>query len=148
MNTSEQRILIADDSDDLLEMWHHLLCRDAQYCCALAHDGQAAVELYDAARHSDNPFALLLLDVMMPELNGFQVAEYVRFTAGDAETKIVIVTGMPDELTDARARYVHAVEVWRKPVESAEFKRRVEYLVSERLAEWSLYPTSPVGKVS
>lgn len=126
------RVLIADDDDDARILWDKLLCRSGHYTCVLVEDGQKAIEAYDKARVEGFPFALIMLDVMMPRKNGFQVAEHVRFEAQDNDTCIVIATGSPDHLTAPRAQYVHAVEVWQKPLDVYEFRSRIDYLVEQR----------------
>ncbi len=124
------KLLVAEDDEDTRRLYRHLLCdgcTDRE--CVFAEDGRAAIIAYNAARAKGEPFDLLLLDVMMPRFNGFQVAEHVRFTCRDTETDIVIVTGDPDTWTNMRSSHVHAIEVWTKPLDATEFKRRISYLL-------------------
>jgi signal transduction histidine kinase len=87
MASTELRILIADDNQDacatlasLLELMGHTVRQ--------AHDGQAAVE---AAAEFDPQ--VVLLDIGMPRLNGYEACEQIRAQAGGAGRTIVACTG-------------------------------------------------------
>ncbi len=124
------KLLVAEDDADTRTLYKQLLCTgDPERECVFAEDGRAAIIAYNAARASGLPFSLLVLDVMMPHANGFQVAEHVRFTCGDTETAIVIVTGDPDTWTNMRSAHIHAGEVWSKPLDALVFKRGIAALL-------------------
>ena len=66
------RILVAEDNEFSAKLMQRLLARRG-HAVSLVHDGRAALALLDAER-----FDLLLLDVHMPELDGFQVIQTLR----------------------------------------------------------------------
>ena len=66
------RILIVEDEADIQELLDAYL-RDAGYDTALAGDGIEAVDLFQRG-----DFDLVLLDVMLPKLDGFGVCELIR----------------------------------------------------------------------
>ena len=80
-------ILVVDDNDDLRETVQMLL--EAQgFSVAAAADGRAALEhLRTGARP-----VLILLDLMMPDMNGWQFLEHMRRDPGTGAIPIVIMT--------------------------------------------------------
>lgn len=81
------RILIADDNQDACATLASLL-ELMGYCVRQAHDGQAAV---DAAADFDPQ--VVLLDIGMPKLNGYEACRHIRDQAGGATRTIVACTG-------------------------------------------------------
>lgn len=91
-----QKILILDDEQDLLEIYQEILARlPSQPEIRIAANGTEAI----AALESE-PFALLLLDLNMPQMDGFQVLAIVRRRFPALRT--VVMTGATDE--DLRGR--------------------------------------------
>ena len=85
--SQELRILIADDNQDACATLASLL-ELMGYCVRQAHDGQAAV---DAAADFDPQ--VVLLDIGMPKLNGYEACRHIRDQAGGAARTIVACTG-------------------------------------------------------
>ena len=83
-----KRILIVDDEKVVLDVLERILAR-LGYSTVVAHSGDTALELYAKEK---NFFDLVLLDVLMPGKNGFQIAEEMRRLKPDQ--RIVLVTGM------------------------------------------------------
>ena len=67
-----KKILIAEDEPDIRELLEAYL-RDAGYETAAAEDGVAALDLFQS-----QPFDLILLDIMLPKIDGFGVCELIR----------------------------------------------------------------------
>ena len=93
---SRQRILILDDEQDLLEIYQEILARlPSQPEISTSSSGAEAIAALEA-----NPYALLLVDLNMPTMDGFQVLAIVRRRFPALRT--VVMTGSTDE--DARGR--------------------------------------------
>jgi CheY-like chemotaxis protein len=91
-----QRILILDDEQDLLEIYQEILARlPSQPEIQTASSGTEAIAALEA-----NPFALLLVDLNMPQMDGFQVLAIVRRRFPTLRT--VVMTGATDD--DLRGR--------------------------------------------
>lgn len=91
-----QRILILDDEQDLLEIYQEILARlPSQPEIGTASTGIEAIAALEA-----DPFALLLVDLNMPTMDGFQVLAIVRRRFPALRT--VVMTGSTDE--DSRGR--------------------------------------------
>lgn len=110
------RILIVEDDADSASILDAYLRKDG-YCVAIAHDGSQAVRLY-AQLHPD----LVLLDLMLPEMNGTEVLSSIR-RAGD--TPVIIVTAIGDEPDKLGALRYGADDYVVKPYSPREVVARV-----------------------
>lgn len=108
-------ILIADDDADILALVSYRL-RRAGYDVVTAADGEQALTLAQERKP-----ALAVLDVMMPGLNGFQVAERL---AGDIP--VILLTARVQEADVARGFAAGAVDYIRKPFSPQELLVRVQ----------------------
>ena len=81
------RVLVADDNQDAAETLAALL-RAAGHETATAYDGKQALDLLDHGR-----FDVAVLDIGMPRLNGYDVAEQVRRGPKGAHIRLVALTG-------------------------------------------------------
>ena len=87
-------ILIVDDSETVL-MMHQMLMADAtRYRLLLGHDGEEAIEL--AVRHRPD---LILMDVQMPVMDGFEAVRRIREYAALKATPIIMVTTLDQALS-------------------------------------------------
>lgn len=117
------RILIADDNQANVELLEaYLVDRECQIECAV--DGQETLAKIDSFQPD-----LILLDVMMPKLNGFEVCEKIK---GDPETRrimVLMVTAL-NELGDIeRAVAAGTDDFLSKPVQKLELLKRVDNML-------------------
>ena len=68
-----QKILVVEDDFDIQELLQNFL-QEAGYEVTTANDGVEAIAFF-----SDRQFDLILLDVMLPKIDGFSVCELMRF---------------------------------------------------------------------
>ncbi len=128
----EVKILCVDDDPYTLEFNQELL-RSRGYTVLTAPDGRTALGV--AAR--ERP-ALMLLDIMMPGMDGFEVCRRLK---GDRElrtTAVIMLTALGDPHLNVRAFEAGAELVLQKPAESATILRTVEAalaLAASRSAE-------------
>ncbi len=113
------RVLIVDDNatnrrilQDMLGYW--------SMDPSVAADGQAALDELRRAAASGAPYRLVLLDCMMPGLDGFAVAERLRATAGLATTPVVMLTSSGQLGDIARCREVGIDGYLTKPINQSE----------------------------
>jgi CheY-like chemotaxis protein len=85
------RILVVDDNVDAAEMLSMLLELDGHEVCAV-HDGKAA--LTAAQTHRPD---VILLDIGLPELNGYEVAKWLRSHEAFRRTVVIAMTGFGQE---------------------------------------------------
>ncbi|MDA0243496.1 MAG: response regulator [Chloroflexi bacterium] len=115
----QSRILVVDDQALMREHMHRLLAREG-YELSFASNGREALEL--VAQFSPD---LVLLDVRMPEMDGFEVCQRIRENALTADLPIIMVTAFDDR--DARLRGIEAGadDFIPKPYDSLELRARV-----------------------
>lgn len=87
-----KKILVVDDSKTALMMERQILETRTAYHCVTASDGQEAVEKAEQ-EHPD----LILMDVVMPRMNGFEACKALRQRTSTREIPIVLVTTRGEE---------------------------------------------------
>ncbi|MCG3175745.1 MAG: Alkaline phosphatase synthesis transcriptional regulatory protein PhoP [Candidatus Omnitrophica bacterium] len=120
-----KKILIVDDETDLVDILRHRLER-AGYQVVTAYDGEQAM----AIAHEQRP-DLILLDIIMPRLDGQTVLRLLRADDGYREIKIVMVTACSDEDNRTLALKNGANDYISKPVELQGLCGKIEEIFSE-----------------
>ena len=127
MTTSRKfRVLIADDEPVNQELLEAFLL-DEGYELAFADDGADALEKTATFKPD-----LILLDVMMPKLSGFEVCEKIKKDPATAGVMVLMVTAL-SELGDVeRAVNVGCDDYLSKPIHKLELLKRVENMLKLR----------------
>lgn len=113
-----KKILIVDDEEDLLLMINHHLVKEG-YLVTQAKDGVKALDLLDKQR-----FDLIVLDIMMPEMDGFEVCRRIRMKGN--KVPIIFLTARSDELDEILGLEVGADDFIRKPFSIKTFISRTK----------------------
>jgi two-component system, sensor histidine kinase and response regulator len=116
------RILIVDDSPDNLFLIQTIL-QDADYQVDIADGGATAL-----AKLTQSPPDLVLLDVMMPGMDGYEVTRRIRQNPSLPFIPILLITAY-DQLSVAQGLDIGADDFIRKPVEFDELLARVRSLL-------------------
>jgi two-component system cell cycle response regulator len=122
MDTSTTTIFVADDNQALLQGLDRALSSSG-YTVRTAGSGDALFELLE---HAPNLPDLLLLDVMMPGMTGFDILERVRSDPRWADLPVMLVTAASDETLPVSALQGGAADFLTKPFRLAELLARVE----------------------
>jgi chemosensory pili system protein ChpA (sensor histidine kinase/response regulator) len=120
------RILIVEDDADIVRLSTRWLER-AGYSVEHAADGPAALDLLD----NDPLPALVLLDVMLPKIDGFEVLKRVRAAARTKGLPVIMVTSFSRDRDAAHARALGVNDYIVKPLMELDFLKRVERIVKE-----------------
>lgn len=120
-------ILVVEDDETISYTLRYILQREG-YTVHTLGDGREAI----AAVNGDAPPNLILLDLLLPFADGFQVIEAVRRRPGWARTPIVVLTASSQEQDIARALSQGATDVIVKPFQVVELLARVGRLVGTR----------------
>ena len=91
MNDSDYKVLLVDDEPDILDFLKYNLVREG-YQIFAATNGREAVNI--AKREHPH---LIILDIMMPEMDGIETCEELRRTAGLEDTIITFFTARGEE---------------------------------------------------
>jgi DNA-binding response OmpR family regulator len=121
------RILIVEDDEDLVNLSTHWLER-AGYTVEHAPDGNAALDLLD----NDPLPVLVLLDVMLPKIDGFEVLRRIRADTRTRNLPVVMVTSFSRDADAARGRELGANDYIVKPLMELDFLKRIEHIVKDQ----------------
>lgn len=116
------RILVVDDDRDIAQMFAVFLEMDG-HDVTTASSGEAAWEHYQTAKKMGEAFDLIISDLAMPFINGYEVAQRIR-DAGDDETRIVFVTAHPQGF-EQRTQEFGLSGLWMKPISAEELQSGV-----------------------
>ncbi len=125
------RVLIVDDEESVLELEKELM-ESFGYEVATASDGHQAVE------RAGEGFDLMLLDVMLPGLDGFQVVRMVRRKLDPYQLPIVMVTSMASREDRLIAIQAGANDFINKPLDITELRVRARTQIQMKNAHDSL----------
>lgn len=117
------KILVVDDEDRNLRLMEAMLI-PLGYEVVLAHDGEEALQ-----KVKEIPPDVILLDVMMPKMDGFEVARRLKEEEETQIIPIVMVTALREVADRVKALEVGADDFLSKPVERTELRARVQSLV-------------------
>ncbi len=115
-----KKILIVDDNSELLELLR-LGLKEAGFTVATATNGFDALE----KARSLTP-DVIVLDLVLPELDGFAACETLKTAAETAHIPIIVLTGLTSEFTRFAGLEAGADEYVMKPVTPAELVSRIE----------------------
>ena len=137
--TTKQRILIVDDEEDICMILSYSL-QKAGYEVLVAHSAEEALELLQSPiAHTPSPIDLILLDIMMGEMSGLEMAEKLKSENGNVKGEnhlppIIFLTALSDEDTVLKGFKLGADDYISKPFRIAEVLARVA-AVLRRTAE-------------
>jgi PAS domain S-box-containing protein len=119
-------ILIVDDQEANVQLLEQML-REAGYICVASSMNPQEV----CALHRKNRYDLILLDLQMPGMDGFQVMEGLKTNAADGYLPVIVLTAQPGH--KLRALQAGAKDFISKPFDLVEVKTRIHNMLEVRL---------------
>jgi two-component system aerobic respiration control protein ArcA len=116
-------ILLIDDDDSFRTAMTRFL-KGEGYKVTASLDG---TQLSDVL--GDDPLDLILLDVGLPWVNGFELAEILKESDDLSEIPLIFISGKADDLDIMRGKKLGAVDFLKKPFELKELKKKLEDLL-------------------
>ena len=121
------RVLVVEDDPDLVALVRRWLERDGHLVEHVA-DGAAAL----AALRRDPLPRLVLLDVMLPKVDGFEVLRQLRAEPRTKALPVVMVSSFSRDRDAARGRELGADEYIVKPLMELDFLKRIGHLIKDQ----------------
>ena len=126
-----KKVLLVDDDVEFCEATM-LLLESKGYEVVMAHDGKEGLTKVRAEKPD-----LVILDVMMPEMNGYDVCVVLKADAELKEIPIILLTAVDQDLfkttyTKAMGLMTEADDYIAKPVEPEELVQRIQGLLNDK----------------
>ena len=125
----KEKILIVDDAPWETQILGKALIND--YQVLTADDGAMAIELAS----SDDPPDLILLDIMMPEMDGYEVCRYLKSNEKTRDIPIIFISAKDAEQDETDGLKLGAVDYITKPISMAIVQARVNTHLRVKKAE-------------
>ena len=125
----EGNVLVVDDDRNAVDILNRLLTKEG-FVVQCAHGGREAL-----AQVAAHPIAVILLDVMMPDMDGFQVCEALRQNERTRGIPIILLTAKDDMETRVVGMRLGVSEFLTKPINKTELFARLRAQMHQRTIE-------------
>jgi DNA-binding response OmpR family regulator len=119
-----KRVLVVDDEPNIVMSLRFLMEREG-FQVEVASTGQAAVAALDR-----EPADLVLLDIMMPELDGFEVCQRIRNNPAWRATKVVMLTAKGRDIERDKGLALGADDYVTKPFSTRDLVAKVKRMLA------------------
>ncbi|HBL11048.1 MAG TPA: hypothetical protein DD379_06510, partial [Cyanobacteria bacterium UBA11162] len=133
INSTKGNILVVDDTPANLNILTEILSRKG-YKVRLAPSGKLALRSIEFA-----PPDLILLDIMMPEMDGYQVCKILKASEKTKDIPIIFISALYEVLDKMKAFSLGGVDYITKPFEVEEVLVRIENQLSIRRLSQQLH---------
>ena len=127
--TMPPRILVLEDEPDLLRALSIRL-RAAGFACETSSNGKDALE-----KIQRNPPMLLLTDLVMPDVDGYEVLRQLKANPRTASIPTIVLTAVPRHAIARRMHELEGTVVIHKPFEFGELLAKVQELIATSTPE-------------
>jgi two-component system alkaline phosphatase synthesis response regulator PhoP len=128
---NQAKILLVDDDPDILELLEYNLAKE-NYQLAKAYDGKEALEIAQVFKP-----ALIIMDVMMPIMDGIETARKIKLMPELKNTLILFLTARGEEFTEVAAFDAGAHDYIIKPIKPRALVSRINALLKREASEES-----------
>jgi PleD family two-component response regulator len=125
----EGNVLVVDDDRNAVDILNRLLTKEG-FVVHCAHGGREALTIVAA-----HPVDVILLDVMMPDMDGFQVCEALRQDERTRDIPVILLTAKDDMETRVVGMRLGVSEFLTKPINKTELFARLRAQMHQRTIE-------------
>jgi two-component system alkaline phosphatase synthesis response regulator PhoP len=119
----QKKIIVADDNENIREALTYLL-EDEGYQLQLAKDGAETIQKVKEFRPD-----ILFLDIMMPEINGYDVCRTIKSDPDLKSTYVIMLTAKGQAVEQERGKEVGADEYIVKPFSPMEILTKIKHIL-------------------
>jgi two-component system alkaline phosphatase synthesis response regulator PhoP len=119
----KKKILVVDDEKDIVDILKYNLEKEHEFDVFTAYNGKEALSLVE-----NNP-DLILLDIMMPELNGFEVCKQLKQNPATAKIPVIFLTAKENEIDEILGLELGADDYIHKPLSPRKVIARVKSVI-------------------
>ncbi|MFL5430311.1 MAG: DUF4388 domain-containing protein [Myxococcales bacterium] len=116
-----QKVLIVED-EPIASRLVGSLCAEVGLSASSTASGTEATDMLERAAQSGEPFAAVVLDLSLAELDGFRVGQFLRSRPWGANTAIIVVSGMYKQPNPDLMRELRPLAYFAKPFERAQLR--------------------------
>lgn len=129
-NNKDKAILVVDDSDIIRNFIHKIFKDD--FDIIVATDGKEALTIADN-KEEQNRIVAMLLDLNMPNVDGFEVLDYFKNENIFKKIPVSIITGVDDKESIEKAYKYDIVDILLKPFNEKDVKKIVEKTINHKI---------------
>ena len=119
-----KNILIIEDDDDVRALLEFFLVREG-YAVDFAVDGEQAIRKIQ----SNNLYSLILLDIMMPYHDGFEILKHIKSNNNWKDVPVIMITALDDEENISRSYELGIRDYLGKPFDPDMVLKKIKHLL-------------------
>lgn len=119
----KKKILVVDDEKDIVDILKYNLERENDFEVLTASNGKEALEAAESIPD------LILLDIMMPELNGFEVCKQLKYNPKTSRIPIIFLTAKENEIDEILGFEIGADDYINKPISPRKVLARIKSVI-------------------
>lgn len=119
----KKKILVVDDEKDIVDILKYNLERENEFEVHTANNGRKALEMANL-----NP-DVILLDIMMPELNGFEVCKQLKNNSETSRIPVIFLTAKENEIDEILGLEIGADDYISKPISPRKVLARIKSVI-------------------
>lgn len=119
----KKKILVVDDEKDIVDILKYNLERENEFEVLTAYDGKEALSLAESIPD------LIILDIMMPELSGFEVCKLLKNNSDTAKIPVIFLTAKENEIDEILGLEIGADDYISKPISPRKVLARIKSVI-------------------
>ncbi|MGB9697173.1 MAG: response regulator [Ignavibacteria bacterium] len=123
----KHKILLVDDEKDIIDLLKYNLEKEKEFTIEVAYDGKEALKKVETF----NP-DIVLLDIMMPEMNGLEVCKLLKSDAETSHIPIIFLTAKENEIDEILGLELGADDYIQKPISPRKVLARIKTVLRRK----------------